>query len=182
MGSFSFHTQATSAEPPSVEGTPEQFLTFLSGQKLLGLAIREIEEILEAEEITSVPRVPRFIRGVMNVRGAVVPVLDLAAYWSDTPSSLSKRSCVVLIELSIGAAAQKVGLLVDEVREIIEVHATDLLPVPEFGAVADLSFVDAMLPLENGFVILLAVEHLLTAEDLPAVRLQDAAKQSLECD
>lgn len=177
MGSFVLGTQAVSSESPSDEGLPKQFLTFYSGQKLLGLAIREIDEILEVETITPVPRVPRFIRGIMNVRGAVIPVIDLAAHWSDLLSPLSKRSCILLIELSVEGVAQRLGLLVDEVREIIEVQPADLLPAPEFGAVADMRFVDAMVQLNEGFVILLAVEHILTAEALPLTVLQDVPSE-----
>lgn len=109
--------QATPGQPPVVAGDTEQqqYLTFLLGEEMFAIGILAIREIIEYGQITEVPLVPPFIRGVINLRGAVVPVIDLSVRFGRSAGEITKRTCIVIIEIAetAGAHAQQMGVVVD---------------------------------------------------------------------
>ena len=146
-----------------------QFLTFTLGGDMYAIGILNIKEILEYGQLTRVPMMPNFIRGVINLRGAVVPVVDLAARFGNLPSVISKRSCIVIIEVANQGEVQDIGLVVDAVSEVLEIPAQEIEPAPSFGAKIRTDFIEGMGKVNGDFVILLSVDKVLSVEELAMV-------------
>lgn len=153
---------------PVLKASPSggQFLTFLSGRELFAVDIMRVSEIIEIDALTRVPKAPPFIRGVINLRGGVVPVVDLTAKLGNGLSDLTRRSCVVLVNVGYEGAEQTLGLLVDEVREIVDIEATDIKPPPALGDQVDTGFIQAMAQVDQLLIILLEVSEVLTHSEV----------------
>lgn len=150
-----------------VEETYTQYLTFLIAGKTFAVGILEVNEIIEVSEMTDVPMMPKFIRGVINLRGSVVPVIDLAARMSRGQSEISKRSCIVLVEIErTDGEHQAIGMLVDAVNEIVEIEQANIRPAPNMGEGVNTSFIQAMGKVDELFIILLDIDHVLSTEQI----------------
>jgi purine-binding chemotaxis protein CheW len=147
---------------------PEQglYLTFFVGKERLGIGVHEVKEIIEIDNITRVPMTPSFIRGVINLRGNVVPVVDLSARLNRERSDLTKRSCIVLVEIITEDESQYIGMLVDQVDEILEIPNKNIQPAPEFGANIRVEFIQSMGRVDEKFIILLEVSRVLSVTEL----------------
>lgn len=148
-----------------------QFLTFLIGSKLFAVGILDVNEIIEVSEMTHVPMMPDFIRGVINLRGEVVPVVDLSTRLSCGQVELSKRSCIVLVTINHpDGTRQPVGMLVDAVNEILEIDEDHIQPSPDMGEGVDTAFIQAMGRVDDLFIILLAIDHLLSNDQIGQIQ------------
>ncbi|WP_374348175.1 chemotaxis protein CheW [Chitinimonas sp.] len=143
-----------------------QYLTFRLGGEMFALEIRHIKEIIEYGGLTEVPLMPRFLRGVINLRGAVVPVIDLAVRFGRSPTQIGRRSCIVIVEVAYGDAWHDLGVIVDAVDEVLELPAQDIEPAPAFGARLRAEFIRGMGKLGERFVIVLALEHALSIDEM----------------
>lgn len=144
-----------------------QYLTFQVADEMYAVEILDIKEILEIGRMTPVPMMPEFIRGVINLRGRVVPVIDLAARMHKGQSPVSKRSGIVLISVTPKQGPpQAVGMLVSAINEIVEMEPDHIQPAPDMGQGVDTGFIKAMARLEEGFFILLDVDHILSHEEV----------------
>ncbi|BDA79014.1 chemotaxis protein CheW [Leptospira kobayashii] len=143
-----------------------QYLTFRLGEELFGLGILRIKEIIEFESVTNVPMMPDYIPGVINLRGNVVPVLDLNIRFYKRKTEIGRRTCIVITEVSIGAESLDIGLLVDSVEEVLDIQSTSIENAPSFGSKIKLDFVQGLGKIENGFVILLKIDQVLNLEEL----------------
>jgi purine-binding chemotaxis protein CheW len=148
-----------------------QYLTFMLGAEIFAINILRIKEIIEYGELTMVPKMPGFIRGVINLRGAVVPVIDLAARFDKGEAVISRKSCIVIIEVLQEAGHQVIGVLVDAVNEVLEIAADQIEPVPSFGAKIRTDFIDGMGKVDQKFVILLNVNQVLSSGEMAALVL-----------
>jgi len=144
---------------------PQQYLTFMLGGEVFAIGILHIKEIIEYGQLTTVPMMPDFIRGVINLRGAVVPVVDLASRFGGKPSAITRRSCIVILELRIGDDTQVIGVVVDAVNEVLEIAAGDIEPPPAFGTRIRTDFIQGMGKVQEKFIILLNVDSVLSADD-----------------
>jgi purine-binding chemotaxis protein CheW len=146
----------------------QQMLRLAAGGEALVVPIEAVHEILEVGRLTPVPQSPRWLRGVMNLRGAVVPVIDLAARCGAAPAQLARRSAIVVVEAAGDELQARVlaGLLVDAVYEVIEVRPEQLEAVPLFGVALPAGFVSGMLRLPSGHAALLSLEQLLAPTQL----------------
>jgi purine-binding chemotaxis protein CheW len=160
------HAATVSASP---SGLSSQCLTFLLGGEVFAIDILCIKEIIEFRRLTVVPMMPDAIRGVINLRGAVVPVIDLHARFGHAPAEIGKRTCIVIVEVLDGLDARVVGLLVDAVNEVIDVDMTDLAPPPAFGARIQSDFIRGIAKAEARFVIVLDVGKVFSLESLHAL-------------
>lgn len=155
-----------------------QYLTFLIGKESYAIGILRIKEIIEYAELTAVPMMPRCVRGVINLRGAVVPVLDLASRFGGAAAVPTRRTCIVIVEIQAGSdATQDLGVIVDAVNEVIEIPAAEIEPAPSFGTRIPESFIEGMGKVGGKFVILLDVDRVLSADDI--VGLATAAPEAL---
>ncbi len=144
----------------------QQYLTFLLGGEMFAIGILNIKEIIEYGSLTTVPMMPEFIRGVINLRGAVVPVIDLLARFSRQQSAITRRSCIVIIEVETEGEQHDVGVVVDSVSEVLEIPAAEIEPPPSFGAKIRADFIEGMGKVNSKFVILLDVDKVLAVEEM----------------
>lgn len=147
-----------------------QYLTFLIGEERFAIGILDVKELIEVDHTTAVPMTPDFIRGVINLRGSVVPVIDLSARLGRKQIELSKRSCIVLVEIAGKTSHQTLGMLVDEVSEILEIPTSNILPPPDFGADIRTDFIEAMGRVGEEFIILLKIDRVLSIEEMSALK------------
>ncbi len=143
-----------------------QYLTFMLGGEVFAIGILSIKEIIEYANLTEVPRMPEFIRGVINLRGAVVPVIDLGARFGKPMSAVSRRTCIVIIEVEHEGEQQVVGVMVDAVNEVLDIEAGEIEPPPSFGARIRADFIRGMGKVEGKFVIILNVDHVLSLDEM----------------
>lgn len=144
----------------------QQYLTFLVGKDHFGINILDVKEIIEIHHITRIPKTPDYIRGVINLRGNVVPVIDLSARLDRQRSEITKLSCIVLVEIDVQGEAQVIGALVDQVNEILDIAETDIQPAPDFGTDIRTDFIQAMGCVDENFIILLAINRILSIDEL----------------
>ncbi len=144
----------------------QQYLTFSLGEEMFAIGILSIREIIEYGQLTEVPMTPPFIRGVINLRGAVVPVVDLAVRFERQPRETTKRTCIVIIEVDTPKGRQDMGIVVDSVSEVLEIPAADIEQAPEFGSRIRNDFIAGMGKVEGRFVVLLNVDRILSLEEV----------------
>jgi purine-binding chemotaxis protein CheW len=149
------------AAPPE----PLQYLTFMLAGEMFAIGILAIKEIIEYGHLTEVPMMPASVRGVINLRGAVVPVMDLQARFGRPASAVTKRTCIVIVETGDADDSQVIGVVVDAVNEVLELPASDIEPPPSFGSAIRSDFVCGMAKVRGKFVIVLDVANVLSIED-----------------
>lgn len=150
----------------AVQESVGQYLTFLVAGENFAINILDVKEIIEIANVTHVPLTPDYIHGVINLRGNVVPVIDLSARLKHRSAEVGKRSCIVLVEVNTAETSQLIGMLVDEVREILEIPPNNIQPAPDFGADIRTDFIQAMARVGEIFIILLAINRVLSLDEL----------------
>lgn len=150
-----------------------QYLTFMLNSEIFAIGILRIKEIIEYGNLTEVPRMPEFICGVLNLRGAVVPVIDLGSRFGKQASAISRRTCIVIIEVEHEGAQQVVGVMVDAVNEVLDIPATEIEPAPSFGAKICADFIRGMGKVDGKFVIILNVDYVLSLDEMSSLANAD---------
>src|SRR5690348_1833072 len=143
-----------------------QYLMFVLGGESFAMGILAIKEIIEYSDLTQVPMMPAYVRGVINLRGAVVPVIDLCVRFGKQPSAVTKRSCIVIIEIDAAGERHDIGVVVDAVNAVLEIPSSEIEPPPSFGAHIRTEFIQGMGKVNGRFVILLDVNHVLAVEEM----------------
>ncbi len=154
-----------------------QYLTFLLGGEMFAIGILGIKEIIEYGSLTAVPMMPQFIRGVINLRGAVVPVVDLSARFSRKSSEITPRTCIVILEVESDETKQDVGVVVDSVSAVLAIADSEIEPPPSFGAKIRTDFISGMGKVAGKFVIILNASRVLSVDEMA---LLTAAADSAE--
>lgn len=154
---------------------PAQFLTFQLERELFGLNIVGIHEVIAYRAPTPVPTLPACVRGVINLRGAVVPVVDLQRRLGRTPSQVTPRSCIVIAAAQDAGTTQAFGLLVDAVSEVLDIPEQQIETAPSFGTGIGHELLQGVAKLEGRLVILLDRERMLCMDAAAAAALQAAA-------
>jgi purine-binding chemotaxis protein CheW len=163
----------------------KQYLTFTLGGEMFSIGILCIKEIIWYAQLTEVPMMPACIRGVINLRGAVVPVMDLSTRFGKAPTAVTKSTCIIIVEIESheGAERQNMGVMVDAVQEVLEIAATEIEAAPSFGAKIRSDFIEGIGKVNGKFVILLNVNSVLSTEEISdmgrAVASSDAAADEL---
>jgi purine-binding chemotaxis protein CheW len=156
-------------KPVEVVEAPQQYLTFLLGGEMFALAILNVKEIIEYGNLTEIPMMPAFIRGVINLRGSVVPVIDLSARFGAMATEIGRRTCIVIVEMKAMENAdvgQDVGIVVDAVSEVLEIPKGEIEPPPSFGAKIRADFIAGMGKVAGKFVIILNVQRVLSVDEM----------------
>lgn len=151
---------------PGQGGDTHQYLTFNVGSEMFALGILNVKEIIEYGNLTEIPMMPAFIRGVINLRGAVVPVIDLGARFSGRVSPVQRRTCIVIVEVQHDDENHDIGVMVDAVSEVLEIPAGDIEPAPSFGARIRADFIAGMGKLAGKFVIILSIQRVLSVQEM----------------
>jgi purine-binding chemotaxis protein CheW len=144
----------------------QQYLTFMLGAETFAMNILNIKEIIEYGQLTEVPKMPNFIRGVINLRGAVVPVIDMAARFGRPSSLTTRKTCVVIIEVEHEDEQHVVGVMVDAVNEVLDISSDQIEPPPSFGANIRSDFIAGMGKVNDKFVIILSVNRVLSMDEI----------------
>ncbi|SFM96855.1 purine-binding chemotaxis protein CheW [Formivibrio citricus] len=147
----------------------QQYLTFLLGRETFAIGISGIREIIEFGGMTSVPLMPPFLRGVLNLRGAVVPVVDISVRFGREETPIGPQTCVVILEVAHEGEIQYVGVLVDSVNEVVEIAAEDIEPPPSFGSMLRPEFIQGMGKVNGQFVVLLSVDYVLSIDEMAQI-------------
>ncbi len=147
-------------------GSAAQYLTFVLGDEVFAMDIRTVREIIQHGPMTPVPLMPGFVRGVINLRGAVVPVIDLQARFGRAPASVSKKTCIVIFDTVRHGERVELGLLVDAVSEVVDIAADQIEPPPNFGGSVRRDFIEGMGKLGTRFVVILAPDKAFDVDDM----------------
>lgn len=168
---------STSPAARSPAESSAQYLTFLLGEEVFSMDIRTVREIIQVGPMTSVPLMPDFVRGVINLRGAVVPVIDLHARFGRRAAQLGKKTCIVIFEGEHDGDKVELGLLVDAVSAVIEIPADQVEPPPRFGTGVRRDFISGMGKVGGRFVIILEAAKAFDVEEMAGLcaRAQEEA-------
>ena len=149
----------------SQQGLVMKYLTFLLGKKSYAISILKIKEILEYGEVTPIPRMPDFICGAINLRGKLVPVIDLLERLGNGKSEIEKRSCIVIVEMKYAEEVLSIGVIVDAVSKVMDFKQSDIEAAPSFGGALETDFIEGMGKVDEDFVIILT--NWLNSKELP---------------
>ena len=173
MGQVAQQSPAATRNTPVAAGSMgseiQQFLTFLLSGEMYAVGILNVKEIIEYGQLTEIPMMPAFIRGVINLRGSVVPVIDLASRFGGHKTEIARRTCIVIIEMRNGDEKQDIGVMVDAVSEVLEINRAEIEPAPAFGAKIRADFIDGMGKVSGKFVIILNIQQVLSVDEMSAL-------------
>ena len=147
----------------------QQYLTFSVSAEAFAIPISVIKEIIEYRPPTDVPMMPPFIRGIINLRGRVVPVIDLSVRFGRGKGEVSKRTCIVILEIIQDGEQQDISVVVDAVSAVLDIADADIEPPPQFGARLRSDFISGMGKIAEKFVIILNIDRVLSIEELSMV-------------
>ena len=154
----------------SVENTqPTQFLTFTLDKEEFAVDIFKVREVLEFTSVTRVPRTPEFMRGVINLRGKVVPVIDLRLKFGMSRTETTIDTCVIITEVDVRGEKTVLGALADSVQEVIELEPRNIEPPPHMGMRVSIDFISGMGKRDEKFLILLDIDKVLSEDETRAV-------------
>ena len=146
-----------------------KYLTFRLGDEDFGLEILKVQEIIGMQEITKIPRTPDFVKGVINLRGKVIPVIDLRLKFGMPEVEVSRKTCIIMVQVQQDDSNVIMGIVVDEVSEVLEIDGSAIEPSPAFGTRVETNFILGMAKTEEAVKILLDLDRVLTRQELEAV-------------
>jgi len=147
-----------------------QYLTFKLGEEIFALDVAKVREVLDFTTVTRVPRTPEFMRGVINLRGSVVPVVDLRLTFGMTKTEKTVNTCIVVVEVSLDGESVIVGALADSVEEVIDLEPDQIEAPPSIGASVKTEFIQGIGKRETGFLIILDIDRVFSAAELGALK------------
>jgi len=156
-----------------------QYLTFQLGVEVFGIDVFNVREILEFNSVTKVPKTPDFMRGVINLRGSVVPVLDMRLKFGLTETERTVNTCIVVAEVSFEGENIVIGALVDSVQEVFGMDESLIEPAPRIGTQLRTEFIKGMAKKDDGFIILLDIAKVFSFEEIAGLTGQDLADNSV---
>jgi len=146
-----------------------KYLTFKLGEEDYGIGILKVQEIIKMIEITKMPRSPRFVRGVINLRGKIIPVVDLRLKFEMEEREETSLTCVIVVEITGNTGTRTMSIVVDEVSEVLEIAAENIEPPPVMGAGLDIAFILGMAKAKGGVTILLDADKILSEDELRSI-------------
>ncbi len=159
------------------EAKIEKFLTFTLGDEEYGVEILKVREIIGLMDITPVPHTPEFIKGVINLRGKVIPVVDLRLKFGLAPKEYDEKTCIIVVEINTSSGPMLMGIVVDSVSEVLNIPTSDIESTPQFGTQVDTRFILGMAKAKDRVKILLDIDKVLTQEEIGVVN--QAAEQNV---
>jgi len=143
-----------------------KYLTFALNEEEYGISILKVKEIIGMMAITSVPRTPEFVKGVINLRGKVIPVIDLRLKFSMEAIEYTDRTCIIVVEIEAQAGTVLIGIVVDAVSEVLNINGGDIEETPTFGTSLNTEYILGMAKMEGGVKILLDIDCVLTSDEI----------------
>ena len=152
-----------------------QYLTFKLAEEVFAIDVSKVREVLDFTTITKIPRTPDFMSGVINLRGNVVPVVDLRLCFEMSKTEKTVNTCIVVMEMMLEGESTVIGALADSVEEVIDLEPEQIQPAPRMGTQIRTDFIKGMGRRDAQFVIILDIDRVFSAEELSAVRVAEAA-------
>ena len=147
-----------------------QHLTFKLDAEIFALDISKVREVLEYTKVTKVPQTPDFMRGVINLRGSVVPVVDLRLKFGMTETEKTVNTCIIIVEVDVDGEKTVLGALADSVQEVLELEPSEIEPAPRIGMRLNTEFIKGMGKHNNEFIIILDIDRVFSADELAVVQ------------
>jgi len=166
MNNHNHDLQKNDEQKQATSEAPMQLLIFLLDQEIYATDINQIQEVLEYRKITIVPKTPDFMLGVINLRGQVVPVVDLRQQFDMNIADISVDTCIVIVEVLVDGEKTAMGILADAVKEVIELDATQINPPPRIGSHIDTRFISGMGKLNDEFIVILNLPRVFSKEQI----------------
>jgi len=156
-----------------------QYLTFKLGNEIFATDVAKVREVLDLTTITAIPRTPDFMAGVINLRGSVVPVVDLRLCFEMSKTESTRNTCIV-VEVLLDNESTVIGALADSVEEVIDLEPDQIEPAPRIGTQIRTDFIKGMGKRDTQFIMILDIDRVFSAEELAVVRGQESNKQLVE--
>ena len=147
-----------------------QYLTFKLGDEVFALDISKVREVLDFTTVTMVPRMPEFMRGVINLRGSVVPVVDLRLKFGMTKTENGVNTCVIITEVTVDGDTTVLGALADSVQEVLDLEPANIAPAPKIGTKLRTDFIKGMGKRDDRFIIILDVDRVFSVDELSTIQ------------
>ncbi len=152
-----------------IDGDADQYLTFLMADEEYGVDILRVQEIRGWEHVTPVPNTPKYIKGVINLRGTIVPLVDLRERFGVEPIPYGPTTVVIVLKV-IGEDAERImGIVVDAVADVYNIEEENIKPAPDFGSVVSIEYVRGLASIEEKMLIVLEIDKLLSSDQLQAI-------------
>jgi purine-binding chemotaxis protein CheW len=145
---------------------PGKYLTFALGHESYGIPVAKIREIIRMQDITAIPKVPDYVKGVINLRGTIIPVIDLRAKFSLPQVEITERTCIVVVQVQTETAISSMGLIVDQVEEVIQFEEKDMEATPNFGFKTATDYILGMAKDGDAVKTLLNIDKVIAADTL----------------
>lgn len=156
--------------PPNSPAGPDEragkYLTFMIGKEEFGVGVLKVREIMGIQDITAMPQTPPYMKGVINLRGRVIPVIDLRLKFALPSIDYTERTCIIVVQVRSGTALLPMGIVVDEVSEVLTMSPGDIEDTPDFGANNGASYILGMAKLKGKVKILLDIDQVLTSQEI----------------
>jgi len=162
-------TEKTQESQQGMEELAGKYLTFELGDESYGLQILKVQEIIKMQEITKVPRTPDYVKGVINLRGKVMPVIDLRKTFGMEEVEASRDTCIIVVQVQRGEASVILGVIVDKVSEVLEISGEEIEPPPSFGTQVDTHFILGMAKTKDSVKILLDIDKVVSEGEMESL-------------
>jgi purine-binding chemotaxis protein CheW len=157
---------AVAVEKTIGERLAGKYLTFRLAEEEYGLEILKVQEIIRMQAVTRVPRTPEYVRGVINLRGKVIPVVELRKKFSFTPCQDTEKTCIIVVQISLADVSIVMGIIIDEVREVLDIVSENIEETPSFGASINTDFILGMGKMNGNVKILLDIDKVLSIREI----------------
>ncbi len=161
------------------ESKAGKYLTFSLAEEEYGLEILKVREIIGLMDITKVPQTPQYIRGVINLRGKVIPVLELRSKFLMESKEDTQETCIIVVDVAMNQSSIQMGILVDSVSEVLDIHQSQIEEPPNFGGSVDTNFILGMGKIKNKVKILLDIDKVLGDVDLSTISNSDNSEDNI---
>ncbi len=162
---------AVSPAPPAhkPDSRAGKYLTFLVGREEFGVAVLKVREIMGMQDVTAVPQTPAWMKGVINLRGKVIPVIDLRLKFGLESVGYTERTCIIVVQVRSGGITLPMGVIVDEVSEVLTMAAADIEDTPGFGSNVDTTYILGLAKIKDKVKILLDINKVLTSQEISGI-------------
>ncbi|PLX94561.1 MAG: chemotaxis protein CheW [Desulfuromonas sp.] len=155
-----------------------QYLTFKLDEEVFALEIAKVREVLDFTDVTKVPQTPNFMRGVINLRGSVVPVVDMRIKFSMSEAEATVNTCIIIAEVIMDGEPSVLGALVDSVQEVLELDPDQIEPPPRIGTKLDTEFIRGMGKHNDDFIIILDINRVFSADEISLIQQNSDAAEA----
>jgi purine-binding chemotaxis protein CheW len=159
----------------NLEQENSQYLTFKLDDEIFALGIEKVREVLDYTSVTKVPQVPEFMRGVINLRGSVVPVVDMRLKFAMAKTEQTVNTCIIIVEINLEGESTIVGALADSVQEVLDMEPHQIEPAPKIGTKLRTDFIRGMGKRDEQFIIILDIDKVFSNEELKEITYTNTA-------